>query len=100
MRKRIKDIQEGIETDEMIAFLKDQLKSTGQYDLDKLLNTDVFNFISFENKKFHIVDNKIYNEMMFQIFFGKYQTDIIYWSMKLISDPVHFSQLAQFVGRK
>lgn len=97
--KRIKDLQEGIETEEMIAFLKDQLESAGQYDMDKLLNTDVFNFISYENNKFHIVDNKIYNEMMFQIFFGKYQTDVIYWSMKLISEPVHFSQLTEFVRK-
>lgn len=94
---RIRDLHNGIDTEEIIVFLKEHFESTGDYDKGKLLNTDVFTFISMETKSFHVVENKIYNEMMFQIYFGKLLKDVVYWSMKLISEPIHYSQLSEYI---
>lgn len=97
--EKIKDSQEGTDMTVMLVYLKENSDSINELNSDKLINSQVLTFISEEYKKFYVVENIIYNEMMYQIYFGKLLTDVVYWSLKYFSEPIHFSQLAEYVRK-
>ncbi len=63
---KLKGKQNGINAEEMIIFLKDKIKVTGELDKNKLLNPEILTYISNETKNFHVVESKNCNEMIIQ----------------------------------
>lgn len=96
---KVKDLQNGVEVSDMIILLNENIESVNNIEVKNFLNSDALTFISEKFKKFYLVDNMIYNEMMFNIYFGKKLKEVIYWSMKYFSESIHFTQLADFIRK-
>lgn len=97
--EKIKDSQDGTDVKEILKYIKENDESLNELNTDKLITSQVLTFISEEYKQFYIVENIIYNEMMYQIYFGKLLKDVVYWSLKYFSEPIHFSQLTEFIRK-
>jgi len=95
----IKDSKIGVEINEIINLLNENIFSPNDIEVSKFLNIDILSFISDQRKHFYVEENKIFNEMMYQIHFGKRLKEIVFWSMKYLYAPIHFSQLAEFVRK-
>lgn len=88
--------EDGLIIAELIQTLKAEMNKY-KIDPNKLLKIDTLEYLSIKTKRFFVVNNLIYNEMMYNVFFGKSLNKIVYWSLKYLNEPIHFTQLAKFI---
>lgn len=63
-------------------------------------NRNVLKYLSFRFEDFYIVNDRIFSKMMYYISFGNTFPDVIYWSLKYLEEPIHFTQLALFIRER
>jgi hypothetical protein len=67
------------------------------FDLDKLMTADVLEFLAITFENFYVKDSLVYNEMIFQMRFGKKLDSVIVSTLKFLGEPIHFKQLAAYI---
>lgn len=94
--QRINGLKEGYPISEILKYLKDY---NGDLNLnkEKLLIKDLLMFLSKHYNTFYIVEDFIYNKMMFNVYFGTKLEDIYYWGLRFLGEPIHFTQFAEFL---
>jgi hypothetical protein len=92
----IQDSKERIEMDFVISRLKETMELP-ESDANNFINNVTVSFLADKYKKFHVVEDGVYNEVLYQVRYGRYLKDVVYSSMKYLGEPVHFRQLAEFI---
>jgi hypothetical protein len=64
---------------------------------DLRVDKNILEYLSLKFEDFYIVDDMVYDKIMYNIIYGKNLRDVIYWSLKYLEEPIHFTQLARFI---
>lgn len=95
----LKTDRNGVQIHEALEHLSNEFgynRST-EIDIGKILTTDVLEFFSESYQDFFVKDSIVYNEMIFQVRFGKRLDKVIVNTLKFLGEPIHFMQLAAFI---
>ncbi|MDP2886206.1 MAG: sigma factor-like helix-turn-helix DNA-binding protein [Ignavibacteria bacterium] len=92
----IADSRERVGLNDLLSRLQEKHTSI-EADPGKLINRTTVGYLARKHKRFHVVQNHIYDEMLFQVHYGRYLKNVVYWSLKFLDEPVHFRQLAEFI---
>jgi len=92
----INHLKSPLSCDDLISQLKKRSDLTEKIK-DEYLTPDLMLYASKLKKQFFIVDGLVYNKMMYYMIYGRKLQDIIYWSLKYLEAPKHFSELTVFV---
>jgi hypothetical protein len=68
-------------------------------DTKKILNGDFYDYLSYTKRNIYVVNDLIYGEMMYQVYFGKKLKDVLYWSLKYLGKPMHYTEITMFVNK-
>lgn len=61
------------------------------------VNENIVNYLSAKYQDFYVVNNTLYSKMVYHIKYGKHLSQLIFYCLKYLIEPIHFTQLAQFI---
>jgi len=95
----ISHLKEPVLISELLFKLKD-IHEIENNNSDFYLNLECLKYLEKKYKKFHLVNDLVYNEMLYNILFGSRIKEIVYYCMVFINEPIHFKILTDFIKKR
>ena len=88
--------EEGIPINLALSYLNEKC-NFGDISKQRILSNSAIFYIAENSKKFGIHDDKLYNEKIYNLYYGKGLEKVAYWALKHLGERVHFTQLAEYI---